>query len=71
MIFAVPVATAVTTPFATVATEALSVFHVTFWFVAFAGAIVSVRVPVLPTVRLSDVGLTLTPVTETGPDEPQ
>jgi hypothetical protein len=59
---AVPAAIAVTIPFATVATLALLVLHVTFWLVAFDGDIATVRVSVPPTTRLVDA-LMDTPVT--------
>ena len=44
VIVAVPSATAVTTPFSTVAIAVLLLFQVTVWTVAFAGEIVAVNV---------------------------
>jgi hypothetical protein len=64
IIVAVPGLTAVTIPFVdTEATAALLLLHVTFWFVALLGAIVGMRVSILPTTRLIDV-LRETPVPE-------
>jgi hypothetical protein len=63
---AVPAATAVTVPPDTVATEGALLLHVTFLFVALEGATVAVNVSELPTVRLVDVLLSVTPVTATG-----
>jgi len=68
VIVAEPAATAVTTPFATVATAASLVDHVTALFVALAGATVAVRVselPSLPTFRVRVLLLSVTPVTGT------
>jgi hypothetical protein len=64
VIVADPAALAVTRPFATVATLALLLLHVTFWFVALEGIIVALRVSVLPTLRLIDDLFRETPVTE-------
>src|SRR3954468_12557763 len=65
---AVPMALAVTKPFAlTVATAVLLDDHVTFLLVAFEGATVAVSCCVAPTVTVADVGETVTPVTATLP----
>jgi hypothetical protein len=61
-----PAATAVTVPFDTVAILLLLEVHVTFLFVALAGATVAVNVSVLPTRIVVDVLLSVTPVTEMG-----
>ena len=66
VIFALPVATPVTTPLLTVATDALFELHVTFLFTASAGATVAVRVIVLPCFTDADVLLRVTPVAGTG-----
>ena len=58
-----PAPTAVTVPFCTVATLALSLCQVTFWLVASSGSTVAVRVPVLPVYRESEVLSSETPVT--------
>ena len=66
VIVADPCATAVTNPLAlTVATPPLLVVHVTFLFVAFAGATAAVNCWVPPTLSEVDVGVTVTPVTGT------
>ena len=62
-----PGAVALTTPVAlTVATAELDVVHVTLGFVAVAGVTVAVSCVLAPTATLTDVGLTLTPVTGVG-----
>ena len=63
VILAVPAPTAVTTPFATVATAAALVDHVTFLLEAFVGATVAVRVSVSLTIKGRVVLFKLTPVT--------
>ena len=60
-----PGATAVTTPFSTVATLGLLLVQVTVLSVALSGATVAVRVSVPPTVRDNSVLSSDTPVTET------
>jgi hypothetical protein len=62
---AVPALTAVTVPLLTVATPLLLLDHVTFLFVALLGATVATSVSLLPTVRLVDGLLSVTPVTAT------
>jgi hypothetical protein len=62
---AVPAATAVTVPFDTVATEVALLLHVTFLFVALAGATVAVKASVFPTSRDNVVLFNVTPVTDT------
>ena len=63
---AVPGATAVTLPLpSTVATDKLSLLHVTFLLVASLGVMVALRITVPPTVRLALVLFSVTPVTET------
>ena len=49
----------------TVATEVLLLLYVTFWFVAFTGAIVLVNCCVEATAKVAVVGERVTPVTET------
>jgi len=67
VIVAVPAATAVTTPLVdTAAVAVLLLLHVTFLFAALEGATVAVRVSVLPTVRMADDLLRVTPLTGTG-----
>ena len=63
--FAVPGATAVTRPFATVATAVLSLAQVTLLSVASSGLTVAVSVSVPSTVRVVSVLLRVTPVTAT------
>jgi hypothetical protein len=70
VIVALPAATALTVPPDIVATEALLVFHVTFLFVALAGATVAVNVSLLPAVMLVDDLFKVTPVTATFPPLP-
>jgi len=66
VITADPAATAVTTPFDTVALEVSLLLHVTFLFVALEGAIAAVRVSVPPgTIRLVDDLFRVTPLTAT------
>ena len=62
---AVPAATAVTTPFSTVATVASEVVQVTVLSVASAGVTVAVRVTVSPSVRAAVVWLRAIPDTAT------
>jgi hypothetical protein len=63
---ALPAAMPVTNPLDdTVATELALLLHVTFWLVALAGAILAIKVSVLPTLRLRDVLFKVTPVTVT------
>jgi hypothetical protein len=65
VIVAVPSLMPVTTPFATVATDSLLLFHITFWLVAVPGSTEAVNFPVVPAVRDSVVGVKLTPVPST------
>ena len=68
MIFAVPALLPVTVPLLlTVATEVLSLDHVTVLLVAVDGLTVAVILKVSPTEIVFEVGLTLTPVTATVP----
>ena len=61
---AVPGAAAVTRPLAsTVATDVLSLRHVTFWLVALAGAMMATKVSVAPTLSVAVVLFSVTPVT--------
>jgi len=67
VIVALPAATAVTKPVElTVATDVLLDDHVTAVLVALLGAIVAVSCCVAPVAIVAEVGLTVTPVTETG-----
>jgi len=67
VIVALPAATAVTRPVElTVATEVLLDDQVTAVLVALLGAMVAVSCCVAPVANVADVGLTVTPVTETG-----
>ena len=63
VITAVPAPTAVTTPLFTVATLSLLVVHVMFLFVAVEGDTVALRFVVSPTLRLTELLSSLTPVT--------
>ena len=63
VIVAVPGATAVTTPFLTLATAVLSDFHFTFLLVASSGITVAFKVYVFPTLKVFFVLLSFTPVT--------
>jgi hypothetical protein len=64
---ALPADTAVTTPLNdTIATALLLLLHDTFLLVAFAGLTVAINVSVPPTVKLKEVLLKVTLVTETG-----
>jgi hypothetical protein len=65
IIAALPAATALTVPPDTVATAVLLLLHVTFLFVALAGATVAVNVSELPTVIVVEVLFRVTPVTAT------
>ena len=65
VIIASPSATAVTTPFATVATSSFELVHVTVLFVALLGNTVAVNFFVSPTVSVASVSLNSIPVTFT------
>ena len=60
VIFASPAPTAVTTPFATVATAGLLLCHVTLLLVVFSGSTVAVKVKLSPTFKFAVVWLRLT-----------
>ncbi len=65
VIFAVPALTALTTPFFTVATFILSLFHFTFLLVALLGNTVAVKVFSSPSAKLRLTSLKVNLVTET------
>ncbi len=64
VIVAVPAATAITTPFVTVATEGLLLDQVTSLLVASDGSIVAINVSVLPSISVAADLFRVTPVTE-------